>query len=142
MRELEYHERQAHAKEEKDVVEPPAHVPLVEQHGNHLQKRARKRSAAVGQALAKGKPEKETGEKRVVVTKKLKICGHLLRCRGICQQDTRYRSEHVESTKHAAFTIVCPLCGQGPMDLHYAYRKRHRNACMVQHQLDLKKIAE
>ena len=51
MRELEYHERQAHGKEEKDVVEPPAHVPLVEQLGNHLQKRARKRSAAVGQAL-------------------------------------------------------------------------------------------
>ena len=73
MRELEYHERQAHGKEEKDVVEPPAHVPLVEQLGNHLQKRARKRSAAVGQALdedgingvirlergeAAGKPEK------------------------------------------------------------------------------------
>ena len=28
------------------------------------------------------------------------------------------------------------------MDLHYAYRKRHRNACMVQHRLDLKKIAK
>ena len=93
---------------------------------------------------AAGKPEKETGEKRVVPTKKLKmICGRLLRSGGICQQeDTRYRSERVESAKHAAFTIVCPLCGQGPMDLHYAYRKRHRNACMVQHQLDLKKIAE
>ena len=92
---------------------------------------------------AAGKPEKETGEKRAVPTKKLKmICGRLLRSGGICQQeDTRYRSEHVESTKHAAFTIVCPLCGQGPMDLHYAYRKRHRNACMVQHHLDLKIIA-
>ena len=53
MRELEYHERQAHGKEEKDIVdvEPPAHVPIVEQLGNHPQKRARKRSAAVGRGL-------------------------------------------------------------------------------------------
>ena len=103
MREIEYHERQAHGKEEKDIVEPPAHVPLVEQLWDHLQKRARKKSAAVGQSLdedgidgviglergkaaAKGIPEKETGEKRVVATKKLKICGHLLRSGGICQQ--------------------------------------------------------
>ena len=131
MRELKYHERQAHGKEEKDIVEPPAHVPLVEQLWDHLQKRARKKSAAAGQSLdedgingvirlergeAAGKPEKETGEKRVVPTKKLKmICGRLLRSGEICQQkDTRYRSEHVESAKHAAFTIVCSLCGQGP----------------------------
>ena len=79
MRELEYHERQAHGKEEKDVVEPPAHVPLVEQHGNHLQKRARKRSAAVGQALAKGKPEKETEEKRVVATSPQRIVSTIYR---------------------------------------------------------------
>ena len=71
------------------------------------------------------------------------ICGRLLRSVGICQQeDTRYRSEHVESAKHAAFTIVCPLCSQGPMDLQYAYRKRHKNAYMVQHHLDPKIIAE
>ena len=51
MRELKYHERQDHGKEEKDIVEPPAHVPLIDQLGNHLQKKATKRSVAVGQAL-------------------------------------------------------------------------------------------
>ena len=57
-----------------------------------------------GKAAAKGIPEKETGEKRAVATKKLKIYGRLLCSGGICQQEDT--------------------------------RKRHRNACMVQNQLD------